>query len=183
MNSEAEKVQDILESDLTHFIDTRPVIQEWLDQYHDKHYGVQDRFKPLVLDGDSRYGKTTWATSFFSQKFTCMVNCQGSCEIVLKGYHRKRKFYKAILFDEANWELIFKNKMIFQAGAKQIECGQSPTAQHLYELWLYQVLMILCGNDFFQGMTPEAKNYLDKNIVLFTCKEFCYKNRPQIDTS
>ena len=175
MNIEAQRVQDMLESNLAQFIDTPPVIREWLDQYHEKNYGVNDRFKPLVLDGDSRFGKTTWAQSFFGQKYTCMVNCQGSCEIVLKSYGAKRNFYKCILFDESNWELIHKNKKVFQAGAKMIECGQSPTAQHLYELWLYQVPMICCGNDFFHNISPEAHKYLEKNIVLFTCNEFCYK--------
>lgn len=175
MNIEAQRVQDMLESNLAQFIDTPPVIREWLDQYHEKNYGVNDRFKPLVLDGDSRFGKTTWAQSFFGQKYTCMVNCQGSCEIVLKSYGSQRNFYKCILFDESNWELIYKNKKVFQAGAKVIECGQSPTAQHLYELWLYQVPMICCGNDFFHNISPEAHKYLEKNIVLFTCNEFCYK--------
>jgi hypothetical protein len=34
--------------------------------------------------------------------------------------------------------------------------------------------MICCGNDFFHNISPEAQKYLEKNIVLFTCNQFCY---------
>jgi ABC-type multidrug transport system ATPase subunit len=76
-----------------------------------------------------------------------------------------REKYKAIVFDEGNWQLIHNNKKLFQAGNEPITMAQSPTQQFTYSLWAYSVPMIVCSNNFWTDCTAEAEEYLNANIV------------------
>jgi hypothetical protein len=149
-------------------------ITAWKSQYDQEYFGVLRRFKPLVMDGPTRFGKTTWACSFFGDENTLVVDCQGVTSPCMKEYAKCPKKYKAILFDEGSWELVFRNKMLFQAGAKPVLCGQSPTNQYCFSVLVYQVPMIICSNGFFDGVSEDAKAYLQENIVYQQVNQACF---------
>ena len=94
-----------------------------------------------------------------------MVNCQGVEEPPLK--HFRRKHYDAIIFEEADWQLVYRNKLLFQAGNKAIDLGKSATNCHHYRKRFFGVPMFILGNEFFAKIeeNPAAKEYVDENVV------------------
>ena len=54
-----------------------PQVGEWKLQYFAPEFAAASRFKFLVLEGDSRFGKTRFACSSFGVEHTYVCNCQG----------------------------------------------------------------------------------------------------------
>jgi len=122
------------------------------------------RFKPVVIDGPTRCGKSAWAEGVFGAARTLMINCQDVHEPPLK--HFRKAQYDAIIFEEADWQLVYHNKLLFQAGNKAIDLGKSATNCHHYRKRLFGVAMFILGNEFFAKIeeNPAAKEYVDANV-------------------
>ena len=58
------------------------------------------RFKPVVIDGRTRCGKSQWAENVFGTNRTLMVNCQGVQEPPLR--HFRRNMHDAIVFETSS---------------------------------------------------------------------------------
>ena len=56
---------------------TIPEVEEWKRQYTDPLFAGLTRFKFLVLEGESRWGKTRFACSIFGILCTYVCQCQG----------------------------------------------------------------------------------------------------------
>jgi hypothetical protein len=157
------------------FVSSPASVMEWMDQYSTANWGRMERFKVLVLDGPSRTGKTSWAQSFFGMTSTFVIDCQNKDTPALREYALAgRDKYRAIVFDEGNWQLIHNNKKLFQAGNEPITMAQSPTQQFTYSLWAYAVPMIVCSNNFWTDVTEEAVKYLNANIVFVSVQDQVY---------
>jgi hypothetical protein len=162
----AAEVTSMLNEHRRQFIPSPEPVLEWMSQYSTANWGRMARFKVLVLDGPSRTGKTSWAQSFFGLASTFVIDCQNKDTPALREYALQgREKFKAIVFDEGNWQLIHNNKKLFQAGNEPITMAQSPTQQFTYSLWAYSVPMIVCSNNFWTDCTAEAEEYLNANIV------------------
>ena len=94
-------------------------------------------------------GKTERALSWFGSERTLVVNCQNITTPDLK--EMQDGVWTAILFDEANWELVSHNRALFQANDKRLTLGQSSTNAHSYSLCLLGVPMLLCSNRFWSN--------------------------------
>ncbi len=123
------------------------------------------RSRPVVVDGPTRTGKTQWAESIFGAERTLTVNCQNAKEPVLR--HFNRALYDAIIFEEADWRLVYENKMLFQARNNAVDMGRSATNVHHYVVRLHGVAMFVVGNAFYNGIAENlpAKEYVEQNVV------------------
>ena len=149
-------------------------VQDWKKQYCRKNYGRLSRFKVLVLSGDTRLGKTSWAKSFFGPAKTLVLNCQNVSTPNMKEYNRQE--HDCIVFDEGDWKLIHENKLLFQAGPNYITLGQSMTNCMAYNVYAYQTPMIVCTNIFWSGVPTNARKYLDQNIVYVEVTAQCWRD-------
>lgn len=156
------------------FVMMPAAVAEWLAQYDRPDEHQLFRYKPLVLDGPTRFGKTTWAMSFFGPEQTLQVNCQNITSPNLLAWKRQCDIYKAILFDEGSWQLIFENKMLFQAGPCSIDLGQSATNCNAYKVFVYGTPMIICSNEFWADINDAGRNYLEHNIIYVQVSTPCY---------
>ena len=76
---EKKRVDESLQAHMKPFWDI-PLVQTWAEQYvkggPNVLYGVKARFKFLVLNGPSCYGKTQYAKSIYGATATLLVPCQ-----------------------------------------------------------------------------------------------------------
>ena len=74
------------------------------------------RFRPLLLRGQSRTGKTCQAQSLYGIEDTLLLNCQGfkDCMPSIRGF--QRPVHQAILWDEISPAPLCANMLIFQSG-------------------------------------------------------------------
>lgn len=172
----ALEVSQMLNEHRRQFISNPDAVNEWMDQYSQANWGRIARFKVLVLDGPSRTGKTSWAQSFFGVNSTYVIDCQNKDTPALREYALAgRDKFRAIVFDEGNWQLIHNNKKVFQAGNEPITMAQTTTQQFTYSLWAYAVPMIVCSNNFWAEVTEKAAEYLDANIVYVSVTDRVYQ--------
>jgi hypothetical protein len=169
LHSRVQDIDAVLQRNQRQFRPIPDAVKAWMAQYEQLDKGTPlFRFKTLVLQGPSQLVKTSWATSFYGSDVTLLVNCQRVLEPNLKDFSEDPSKYKCIIFDEANWELIYRNKMLFQACNKLIKLGETPTQQWTYVLHVYNVPMVICSNEFYVGATQEALEYLDKDRAFLT---------------
>ena len=83
-------------------------------QYSFCKYGVQHRFRMLVLRGESMSGKSSFANSLFGKENTLLVNCQRlQSELPsLRDFDESK--HCCIVFDESVHMQVFNNKNLFQ---------------------------------------------------------------------
>jgi hypothetical protein len=169
LKKNAEDWRVRLEGTLSEFRSTE-IILEWGEQYCLQKSKLL-RFKPLLLQGKTRCGKTRKAISLYGHDRTLVVNCQGlgSALPSLREFSKER--FSCIVFDEVSSIQVLRNKMVFQAGVDPVVLGQSACNQHAYSVWLFGVPMILCSNDFQlksredSPMLDVDEEYLQHNIV------------------
>ena len=150
-----------------------PLINSWLPQFTPENYGVRARSTILALIGPSREGKTSKAISIFGVTKTLKVSCQGCPHGVLPGLSSfKRGKHAAILFDECRHDQILLNREFFQSGVYPQSLSQSACNQYAYQLWVYQVAMIICANELkmteADGLSSSDAEWLRSNVVVVT---------------
>ena len=153
-----------------------PLIENWLRDYTPDNHGVKARFKVLALLGPSMEGKTSKAVSIFGISKTLKVSCQGCSPGVLPGLGSfKRGQHAAILFDECRSDQILLNREFFQSGVYPQSLSQSACNQYAYQLWVYQVAMIICANELkmseADGISHSDAEWLRANVVVVTLPE------------
>ncbi len=81
----------------------------------------------------------------------------------------------AILFDECRADQILLNREFFQSGVYPQSLSQSACNQYAYQLWVYQVAMIICANDLkmteAEGLSCSDVEWLRANVVVVTLPE------------
>ena len=121
------------------------------------------RCKVLVYDGPSRTGKSERARHWFGVQKTLVVQCQNVQHPCLRDWLSGS--FVAILYEEANWRLMWENRMLMQSGPVPIRMGQSPTNQSSYTVNVFGVPMLLVTNDFWHACDDEeARTWLTANM-------------------
>lgn len=143
-------------------------VVDWLHQRASK-YGHGTRFKFLVANGPSRYGKTQWAKALYGVDNTLVIPCQGVLQPNLKELCRTRA--RAIVFDEASPQMVVANKALFQAGIDPVLLAQSKCNDYAYSVFVYGMPMVVCTNDWDIGVSPHDREWLDKNSVVIQVTE------------
>ena len=147
-----------------------PLVDWFVLQFAPENHGVTARTKTLAFIGRSMEGKTSKAISVYGPSRTLKVSCQGCPIGVLPGLSSfKRGKHKAILFDECRHDQILLNREFFQSGVYPQSLSQSACNQYAYQLWVYQVAMIICANDLkmseADGLSVSDAEWLTSNVV------------------
>ena len=166
----ANRLRDHHESGLLAF-KSSAVIIEWQSQFSDVAGDEKARFKPLLLQGGSRTGKTRKALSLYGHANTLVCNCQGLGGNLPSLRYFRRSQHLCIIFDEASSQQVLANKMVFQAGVDNLTLSQSQCNTNAYNVWVWKVPMVLCSNDFqlisrpSAPMAAEDEDYLKVNVI------------------
>jgi hypothetical protein len=135
----------------------------WLEQYTPEKKSQLLRFKTLVYDGPTRLGKTERMLHWLGANRTLVINAQGTSTPDLhewNDYH----MWDGILFDEASWELVFANKLLFQAGRRRVKLGQSACNIASYSVFVHGVPLMISSNDFWEKCPHAARSWIEGNI-------------------
>ena len=143
------------------------MVVNWMKAFVEE-YGRATRFPFLVLNGESRLGKTRYASQLWGPEHTLVISCQGVRQPNLKDFDRSKK---CIVYDEASHSMVFANKQVFQAGLDEVMLGQSACNEHVYSAWLYAVPMVVSTNDWLLGAKDEEVAWLEKNSVVVDVSE------------
>ena len=143
------------------------VVLDWMKLFIDE-YGRATRFPFLVLNGDSRLGKTRYAAQLWGKAHTLILSCQGVLKPNLKDFSRA---IRCIVYDEASHDMVVANKQVFQAGLDEVMLGQSACNEHAYSAWLYAVPMVVSTNNWLLGATEEEVSWLQKNSIVVDVTE------------
>ena len=174
LEDDIKYVQETLESRQCRFRD-HDVIAKFMKQFDKSNYAVLYRRHSLVLLGDSQQGKTQKGMSLFGKLRTLKVSCGNCPPGVLPSLHTfQRKCHDAILFDECRIDQILKNRDLFQGNEFLQTLGQSNCNPFAYQVWVYNVALVVCTNDFNlndKSMTPAEKDWLEKNCFLLQLDE------------
>jgi hypothetical protein len=156
-----------------------PEVSTWMQQYErDSPKGIwckESRFKFLVLTGPSCLGKTQFAKSLFGPERTFVVPCQNVKSPCLKGF--KRSQHAAIVFDEADSDMIHDNKAVFQANNDIVLLAQSNCQEHVYSKFVYGTAMICCTNNWLENIErgSKAEGWLLANSVVYECTDVMWQ--------
>ena len=172
LQDEIERTQELLRLRQNPF-KPHPLITSWLPQFTTENYGVRARCTMLALIGPSKEGKTSKAISIFGSSKTLKVSCQGCPQGILPSLSAfKRGKHAAILFDECRHDQILLNREFFQSGVYPQSLSQSACNQYAYQLWVYQVAMIICANELkmseADGLSSSDAEWLSSNVVVVT---------------
>ena len=128
-----------------------------------------DRHKVLVLDGPSRYGKTTFCKQLVQVDAEYLeLNCQG-----LEAPPNLRLITsetKLINFDEASLRWCLQHKKMLQGPEASLTMADSATGCHAYQVDLWGIMMIVCSNAWSEelqdtSLTEWERDYLGKNFI------------------
>jgi hypothetical protein len=169
---ESVTVLKLLNQNARPFKEKPPLVLEWFAQYDSSNHGKLSRFKPLVLDGDTRLGKSSWVRSWFAAGEVLALNCQDITEPNVKEYNRRK--HKCIVFEEASWEIVYNNKLLFQGGPNTVTCAQSKTNCMVYDAFVYMSPMVICTNDFYGDIDDKKFNYVSQNVFYLALTDKCY---------
>lgn len=151
-----------------------PAVDEWRQQYRPELFGLETRFKFLVLVGESRWGKTRFACSLWGLKRTFVSQCQGVTQPCLTGYDPR--MYDAIVLDEPDQKLVSHCKVLLQASLEGTELYQSPTQRFTRWVWLYQVPIIICTNKWIRDDDEgDIAKWIRENQVCVEVNDYMYE--------
>ena len=145
----------------------QPAVTKWEEQY-EKELG---RYLFLVLDGDTRFGKTKYALSLQPLGRTYYCDCTAGIPD-LRGFDGER--YTAILFYELSAKEGIKLKKCLQASNEVAVMGVSPTMMSAYTLHTWRTRIIICTNLWIGGLKKLQKldrDWIRKNSIYIAVNE------------
>jgi hypothetical protein len=133
----------------------------------------QRRFKLLIYDGPSGFGKTERAARWFGSDKSLTIQCKDISSPNLRDWQSGE--FESMVFDEGNWELVSSNRALFQAGPRPIQMAQSQCNDRCYTLHVDACPMIVTSNDFWKDCTDwGAYDWIRQNSVYIyiDCKQY-----------
>ena len=123
----------------------------------------------LVLRGDSRSGKTTFAKSLFPRPFVQTV--QDAATPDLRDYDWT--YHGMIVFDNVNnMDFVMKFRALLQANNDVHVLGTSATGVYSYRVWLWKVPVVLTVDT--QATWDRDNKWVKENCWEVTFAEPCY---------
>lgn len=146
IEAEVQRAERVLASRRRPFCNL-PEVVEWRKQYDDDNF----RFRFLVLEGPSRFGKTQFVRSLVPEDQVLELSCSGGTPVDLKSFLRHK--HKLVLFDEIEAPQVLALRKAFQAGPSPVQLGQSQTGMYTYWVFLYRVMFVLCSNTWTESLS------------------------------
>ena len=151
-----------------------PVVDAWLSVVT---MPLQTRKKCLVLQGESRTGKTEFVRGLFSLGAVLELNCSNLKDICLDGFDCLK--HQAILWDEASASLVSNNRKVFQHPLCEVDLGHSPTGQHVRRYFLGNCCSIITTNKWYEDvekLTAGDQKWLGANMVVVDVQQPLWEN-------
>ena len=139
----------------------------WQSQYA----VLKPRYKVLVLDGDSCYGKTWFALSLNAVGRTLYCDCTSGFPC-LKTFDST--IHDAVLLNEITAKCAIGIKKATQASNELVTLGSGPTMCSAYAVRLHRCQIIRCSNVWSSAIKKLSKadqKWLTANAVLFKVTE------------
>ena len=184
LEDEIKYVQDELEKAQVAFRDD-PMVTKFVKQFDKSNYARLARRKCLVLVGDSQQGKTSKGMSLWGKSRTLKLSCGPCAEKVLPSLAGfDRDLHDAVLFDEARLDQVLAFRELFQGNEFLQTLGSSPCNPYAYSIWVYNVPLIVCCNEFDPenaDISATDQVWITKNcfIVELPPDEFWYDKGPE----
>ena len=132
--------------------------------------GCKDRHMALVLDGPSRFGKTTFCKQLVQDESQYLeINC-----LNLTSPPNLRMISpetRLICFDEATVRWCLDNKTMLQGPEMALTMGDSQTGCHSYTVELNGIMTVVSSNSCSEELSvagsfsESEKDYLSKNFI------------------
>ena len=161
IEAEVQRAQRVLAGRRRPFCNL-PEVVEWRKQYDEDNF----RFRFLVLEGPSRFGKTQFVRSLVPEDQVLELSCSGGTPIDLKSFLRHK--HKLVLFDEVEAPQVLALRKAFQAGPSPVQLGQSQTGMYTYWVFLYRVMFVLCSNTWTESLSKLKQgdaNWIEQNQI------------------
>ena len=169
--AEQIRVSKVLAARKRPFVDI-PAVKKWLQQYGDDNF----RFKFLVLEGPSRFGKTTFVKSLLGDDQAVLeLTCSGGAAIDLKMFERQK--HKLILFDEIEAPQVLANRKLFQAGPAPVQLGQSQTGMYCYTVFVYRTMLVCSSNGWSESLCKLRQSdaaWIEANQVYVAVDDYLF---------
>jgi hypothetical protein len=133
----------------------------------------QRRFKFLIYDGPSGFGKTERAARWFGSDRTLTIQCKNVTTPNLRDWQTGD--YESMVFDEGSWDLVSTNRALFQAGPRPVQMAQSQCNDRCYTLHVDACPMVVTSNDFWEGCSDwGAWEWINQNSIYIyvDCKQY-----------
>ena len=149
-------------------------VEKWKAQYPVFNPGkvvpLQSRYKFLVLNGPSRKGKSEYARSLCTRSL--VVECANVEEPRLQEFSREK--HSLVVFEEASWRMVLKNRALFQSGVNVLWLCQSRCQEHAVPVLLHGIALVVCCNDWLEDAKPgeeDMVNWCEANSVVVQVTE------------
>ena len=144
-----------------------PIVIEWMKQYDNAAARGQTRFKPLLVDGETRLGMTQWAKSFYGTAETLVLDCHGLIQPPLLEFAKNPNTYACIIYNEASCQMVMSHKSIFTSRQEIHTLQRRLTDNQDYEVCVYAIPMIICTAAFGAGSraNSEENDWFIHNVI------------------
>jgi len=148
-------------------------VEKWRKQYAVK----ERRYKMLILDGDSMYGKTSFAVALWGEESTFVVDCTGGKEPDLRDY--RPLVHKCVVMDEMSLSAITtQHKKLMQAPHVPVTMGATKSQMYAYHVFLAGTAIIVTTNKYdaeFRYLDEDDKKWLYQNSVYYWVDDYLYE--------
>ena len=122
-----------------------------VDVFMEQFQEIRARYKFLVLEGQSRTGKTFFAKWLLNNPDRVYeTNCASCPEPDLRDFNAL--YHQVILFDEASPEMVIRQKKLFQGPPCFVEMGSSATNCHSYRVLVSGIRLVICSNGWSEAV-------------------------------
>lgn len=148
-------------------------VTKWRAQY----LQAKRRYKFLILDGDSMWGKTCYAMALWGEASTVYCYCSGGAVPDLRKFDSD--VHKAIVLDEMSLKQAIEFKRLLQAPHLPVALGTSATQMYTYDVWVARTGIILTTNKFDEDLAKLSladRKWIEKNSKLVKVKDYMYEH-------
>lgn len=117
-----------------------PEVETWLQSFA----VLRDRYKFLVLDGESGLGKTRFVANLVHAEAFLLLDCGNAVTPDLLDH--RRGDHMLVLYDEAHAEMIIRYKKVFQSGIDFAKIAGSATNNQAYTVWMHGIKQVVASN-------------------------------------
>ena len=133
-----------------------PIVMSWLKQNSASN---MPRKQFMVLDGPSKLGKTQFVKDLFPPGKVLELNCAGLTSVCLPGFNALE--HQCLFWDEGSPKLVAQNRKVFQHPCCWVDLGHSPTAQHVYKVYLNDCMSVVATNSWHEEMSKLSRSDQD----------------------
>lgn len=135
----------------------------------------EQRYKFLLLNGPSRFGKTAFARHQFGKHRTYLADCSNGKPPDLRAFDPL--VHRCIIFDEMPLPSVMEWKRVIQAPCTELSIGNSPTQMLTVTKWFGRCAMVVTTNklyDEWAKLDASDRDWITKNSFVHEVADYLY---------